>query len=210
MLDEKGKKNMNVPGSAKEKRWEGISPVSLKKNLGLSIWFWDYFCSLLKEIFQSQRWKGGPTFLGDQDTKFFILLFSLYPMGEENTFFSDTSKYSQLCLVQQALWLSSSIYLTHTQHCKNINAQLIIEIKCVTWVKDPCTVRFVCQNTIFINRQPCMVRWLSQEYIHCFCCPYWECWSHMHLSIMFLKRNPQNRKWETLIKKLLTQIICTL
>lgn len=55
---------------------------------------------------------------------------------------------------------------------------------------------------IFMNGHTayCMVRQFSQEYIHWFCCHYWECWFLIHWSIMFLKRNPHNRKWKTLIK----------
>lgn len=49
MLDEKGK-NVNVPSSAKENRWEGIYPVLLKENLGESILFWDGYRSFLEEI----------------------------------------------------------------------------------------------------------------------------------------------------------------
>lgn len=53
MLDEKDK-NMNVPSSAKGKRWEGIQPVLLKENLGEGILLWDELCSFLEEIWNSK------------------------------------------------------------------------------------------------------------------------------------------------------------
>lgn len=36
-----------------------------------------------------------------------------YSMGEEHTFFTDTSKYTRINLVQKALWLSAFLYLPH-------------------------------------------------------------------------------------------------
>lgn len=142
-----------------------------------------------------------------------ILLFSLYSMGEENMFFSDTSKYSRLSLVQHVLWSSAFIYLPHKHR--------LARILMLSWLLklnvDLGERPFDCQicmskHIIFINiyTSYSMDRQFSQEYIYWFCCHYWECWSHIHWSIMLLNRNLHNRKWETLIKKLLTPIICTL
>lgn len=147
MLDEKGK-NMNVPSSAKGKRRDSACTLEGKLRRKYLALRWTLQFSGRNLEFQSYRWKGGPTFLGGQKYKIFhpavfpifygrrryILLWHLKILKDK----PGTESIMLICF-----YLPS----TYTQHCKNINAQLIAEAKCVAWAKDPSTARFVCLNT---------------------------------------------------------------
>lgn len=109
---------------------------------------------------QSYRWKGGPAFSEDKTLDFSSCYFS-YILWEKKIHFPLTSKYSRIRLVQKALWLSAFIYLPHIHSIGRILMLSWSDTECVTWVKDPSTVRFVCLNTSFLLTETLPIAWLD-------------------------------------------------